>query len=109
MKRLVVLVMAGIIIAMLTLVGCGYSEPNYDIQPAIVVDVNVESDKNNETEKWIKYTFWANDASKAYEQCKTSYYYHLDCGETVSEIIETSNEKGETIYYFKTKGKAVAG
>ena len=59
--------------------------------------------KNDAEDKWMKYTFWSDDTSDAYRQCKESYYWHLDQGETVSEIVETSSSSGDTIYYFKVK------
>lgn len=102
MKQLMFLAMAGFIIAtMLMVVGCG-SNPNYEPDKATIVDVEVESFRASE-EKWVKYTYWNSDTSEAYRQCKEGYYFHLDQGETVSEIIETASNSGDTIYYFKVK------
>lgn len=101
MKKLLVLVMVGIV-AMFTFVGCG-KDLNYEPDEATVVDIEVESNEFKPDEKWVKYTYWNSDASEAHRQCKEGYYFHLDRGETVSEIIETSDNLGNPLFYYKVK------
>ena len=101
MKKLVVMVLVGII-AMFIFVGCS-NNPGYEPDKATVVDIEVESKEVKPEEKWVKYTYWNSDTSEAYRQCKAGYYFHLDQGETVSEIIETTSNSGSTIYYYKVK------
>lgn len=109
MKRLVLLIV-GMMVTLLLVVGCGGSTESKKVSKEVTVDVEVidGDDKPIPEDKWIKYTFQSDDTSTARRQCQESYYWHLDQGETVSEIIETSDSTGNTIFYFKTKGR-VAG
>lgn len=102
MKKLLVFVIAGIMIATILLMGCGFIKVKKVNE--VDVDVEVETEAEKTEEKWVKYTYWSGkDSSDAYRCCKEGYYWHLDNGELVSEIYETSSPSGDTIYYFKAK------
>ena len=92
MKKIFIGIIAGIMATML-LTACG--GPNYTPEEAIIVDKKIEE---SNAEKWTKYVYYGS----AYEKVKESYYWHLDQGETVSEIIEY-DENGRTVYMFKVK------
>ena len=107
-------ILAGITVTVMVLLAVGCGNPvKKEVSKEVVVNVEVDGEEKNNKEtsdKWIKYTFQSDDTETARRQCQESYYFHLDKGETVTEIIETSDEMGNTIFYFKTRGMAaVAG
>jgi DNA-binding Lrp family transcriptional regulator len=103
-KVLVTLVIVGAIIATFTFIVNRNRLP-YKPEKAVIVDVDVESNEAKPNEKWVRYTYWAEDTSEALRQAKAGVDFHLDKGETVSELIETTNKEGNRIYYFKVKAE----
>lgn len=103
-KVLVTMVIVGAIIAAFTFIVKKNTLP-YKPEKAVIVDVDVESNEAKPNEKWVRYTYWAEDTSEALRQAKAGVDFHLDKGETVSELIETTNKEGNRIYYFKVKAE----
>ena len=103
-KLLVTMVVAGAIIAGIIFIVNSNNLP-YQPDKAVIVDVDVESNEANPNEKWVRYTYWAEDTSEALRQAKAGVDFHLDKGETVSELIETTDKGGNRIYYYKVKAE----
>lgn len=97
MKKIMVIILAGIM-AMTMVTGCG-SNKKSDRKAEVEVDVGVVDlgDGNYATE----YIYKSEDFSEARRLCKENQYEHLDNGETVSEMIITSDDDGNEICYFR--------
>ena len=98
MKKVLVMVLAGIM-AMIMITGCG-SDKKSDKKAAVNVEVGIV--QLNDGKGYVtEYIYSSEDTKEARRLCKENMYEFLDAGETVSEMIETSDENGNTIYYFR--------
>lgn len=108
MKKIMITILAGVMIAMMILTGCGLDNKS-ERKSKDCVDVDVEVTVQN---GWVKtvYIYKSDNKSAARRLCEEKIYEHLDEGYTVSEMIETSDDNGDTIYKFTTWDKInVAG
>lgn len=108
MKKVLVMVLAGIMATMMIITGCGSDKKSDKKKDNVDVDVEVIGYSGDDNYCEIVYIFSSDDTHAARKLCEKNIYEHLDNGETVSEMIETSDENGNTIYKFHVI-KKVAG
>lgn len=99
MKKIMVIILAGIM-AMTMVTGCG-SNKKSDKKAEVEVDVEIVQLNDGKGSYATEYIYRSEDTSEARRLCKENMYEFLDDGKTVSEMIETSDDNGDTIYYFR--------
>ena len=108
MKKLLVMVMAGIIIALVGFLGVVFylnaTEPKTLTvkTEAVTVAKIFDNDSTDTDPKWLKFSFYSEDEMTAYRHCKESHDYHLSLGVMVTDIVEVDDIGGK-YYYFKAR------
>ena len=100
-KTLVIGIAVLMIMSMFCFTGCGSKDKNKSGTICTEFTDNGTVDSNGD--KWIRHSFYSDDASFALKQAKESASYHLVRGATVSEIEELESYDGSHYYSFKVK------
>ena len=99
MKKIII-TLAGVMATIVMITGCG-SNKKSDKKADVDVDVGIVQLNDGKGSYATEYIYRSEDKSAARKLCEENMYEFLDDGETVSEMIETSDDNGDTIYYFR--------
>ena len=106
MKRFIIMVMAGIMAMFMAIgfTGCGTNtKKEDDSKSRIITEFTDNGTVDEKGNKWLRHSFYSDNAELAYSQAQKSADYYLTHGYVVSEIVEESTYSGGKCYSFKTR------
>lgn len=102
-KKIMVLAVVAAIVMSMFVTGCGSTSKKDDSRSNVCTEFTDNGTVDEKGNKWIKHSFYSDNAEFAYKQAQNTADFYLTHGYIVSEIIEDSTYSGSRYYYFKTK------